>query len=710
MSLSRRLLVLLYGSAFTAAVAAVVATYFLLMPSIFSFEEESVQRDVNRAENVLVQMLTTLHARAKDWSSRPDVKAVINGRAEVSSRLLPEQHLGAMQLDRVALIPESGPGRWLRGGVAPENLTPLREQFLERACYSFWGVARLQGTPVMFALEPIGDSCDAVFFALDLDQGVAREISAITRLPIELAPANGDSHQRRSRVEAVSDGNIRGSFMVRDYQGNPVVRGEVALPRPIYGQGRQVVGYLSLILLAIALGVVTFTWIRLRRMVFSRVARLHETVKEIAQGGDLSRRASVGGDDEISELAGDFNRMVDSIRTAQSELASAREKAESANRAKSLFLANMSHEIRTPMTAILGYTDLLRREQLSAEDQRAYLDIIQQNGDALLALISDVLDLSRIEAGQVQVEHRPFNLPALLDEVITTHELRAREKGLHLRMLFDSSIPEQIVTDPFRLRQILVNLVGNAVKFTDAGDVYLRVSWEPGLQSFLHARVIDSGVGISEQSLADIFEPFSQVDSSHTRRFGGSGLGLAIARELSRSLGGDIEVISHPGKGSEFHLRILGGVPAQTRMHWPQRDTGNTVESGEKPRTRLSGKALLVEDNEVNRLFVRRVLESAGMTVLEAEDGEQALACLESEPDVSLVVMDMQMPVMDGYKTVRTMRSAGMRVPVVALTANVMAEDRQACLEAGCDRFVGKPVRVESLLDTCGELLDRASV
>lgn len=703
MYLSRRLAILLYGSAVAAVIVGVVAVYFMIIPRFFTFEDSMVRREVALVENALVQTLTGLHARARDWSTRPDVVSRVRERKDIADGVLPDQDLGALRLDRAALVWRDGTTRWFRGKLGDQRLDALRQRFLAHDCYPLWGVTPLSDGAAMFALEPIDDSCNAVLFAVDLDAGMARELEGITGLPVELVPPADDTG-RGVEIERLGHEQVRGSFVVEDYTGEPAVRGVVSLSHPLYGRGLQTLLYTSILLLIIALSVVSFAWWRLRRLVFDRLARLHGRVREIAQGGDLSRQVHVGGRDELSELASDFNRMVDSIRTAQEELAGAREKAESANRAKSLFLANMSHELRTPMTAVLGYTDLMRRESLTREQQDDYLEIIQKNGDALLALISDVLDLSRIEAGEIQVEHRRFRLPGLLDEAISTQTLRAREKGLDLTLRYAGPVPDDIISDPLRLRQILLNLLGNAIKFTDAGFVELVVRWEGGVQPFLHVSVHDSGIGIGQESQDSIFRPFAQEDGSLTRRFGGSGLGLAISRELAQSLGGDVTVESEPDRGSVFHFWVRAVAAEGSRMHWPDRQTGSRRDEPVGKVT-LAGTALVVEDNQVNRLFVRRVLESAGMRVWECANGREALDLLDKQGEPDLVVMDMQMPVMDGYQAARAMREKGIRVPVLALTANVMADDRRACLKAGCDEFIGKPVRVADLLAVCARLL-----
>jgi signal transduction histidine kinase/CheY-like chemotaxis protein len=706
MRLNKRLAVLLFGSATTAVAIGVVAAYFLIMPRFFAFEERVVRGDVETAENALIQMLTGLHARARDWSTRPDVRALVRQSGPEPKLELPDPGLGALQMDYAAVLREAGGARWLRGEVAGESLERLHQRFLARECYSFWGVTRLSRGPVMFAIEPVGNGCNALFFAVALDAGVAAELKGITGLPVEFVSVDdgGRSTGRHIQVERLGSGRARGSFPVESYTGEVVLRGQVELVHPLYGRGMETLFWTALLLLVIALTVAAAVWWLLHRLVFRRLNRLHGTVRAIAQGGDLSRRVELGGRDELNELACDFNQMVTTLREARDELAVERENAESASRAKSLFLANISHEIRTPMTAVLGYTDLLRREDGLSEDHRRHLDIVQENGDALLALINDVLDLSRIEAGEIQVEHRCFGLPALFNEVIATHELRAREKGLALTLHYDTRVPDQVITDSLRLRQILINLVGNAVKFTDAGRVDVSVAWETGVQPFLHVMVRDTGIGIAGDTLEAVFQPFAQEDGSHTRRFGGSGLGLAIARELARSLGGDVEAESEPGAGSVFRVRIRAVGAEDSRLIWPDREPARPRPVYGETVT-LSGTALVVEDNAVNRLFVKQVLEGAGMEVREAVQGEQALERIDTDGVPDLIVMDMQMPVMDGYETAHALRERGLDVPILALTANVMSDHRRECLEAGCDAFIGKPVRVRTLLNTCARLL-----
>ncbi|MEE4251761.1 MAG: ATP-binding protein [Alcanivoracaceae bacterium] len=705
MSLKNRLLLSFYSAALAAVLAGIAAFYFIVTPAYFDIEDNAARNELARVETAFMQTLTTLHARSRDWAERREVEALVAGDPTLQPLPPGVNALGGSGVDHVVVVDQQGGQHWLSSseGVDGAALDRLYAEYQERFCYPFWGVTRLAGVAHLFALEQVGD-CGAVFFAVALDEVMANELRGITGLPVELQPFSGDL-ERGSRVARRDDGTVVGEFVIRDYQDNPLMLASVTIGRDGYGHGARMLTLAGLSLLFVALLAVTVVHIYVRRTVFKRLARLHDTVQRIAQGGNLDLRLRVPGNDELSALAEDFNRMVDSIRHSQRSLAEASERADAANRAKSLFLANMSHEIRTPMTAILGYTELLENPSLNEEERHRYLSIVQQNGDALMALISDVLDLSRIEAGQLKVERQRCQLPALMKEVIYSHRLKAEEKGIHLELEYESPVPAHVSTDPFRLRQILGNLIGNAIKFTDEGRVVVRLRWEDGLQSCLHIEVEDSGIGMSAVDIDRVFEPFSQVDDSHTRRHGGSGLGLAIARQLARSMGGDISASSRPGHGSLFKVYIQVIADSDAPRVMPQQALEVDVRSQQSPAIHVGGRVLLVEDNDVNRLLVQRILVRAGMEVVEATDGLQAVDSISADQNFDLVILDMQMPVMDGYAAARELRRLGFRKPILALTANVMSDDRRRCLAAGCDDFLGKPVRASRLLAACSRLI-----
>jgi len=361
----------------------------------------------------------------------------------------------------------------------------------------------------------------------------------------------------------------------------------------------------------------------------------------------------------------------------------AEQRALAAAKARYTFLATMSHEIRTPLNGVLGLTEVMLHGELN-DEQRELATTVRHSGQLLRALLDDVLDFSKIDSGRLDLEQVPVDLRRLCDDVVRLWEGPAAERGLDLAVRWSEPVPDWVVGDPTRLRQILGNLVSNALKFTEAGHVWVRVERH---DEQLVLSVEDTGRGISPAALEHIFEPFRQEDSTTTRKHGGTGLGLAICRRLATALGGELTVESELGQGTTFHVRLPfeeaepDAIPSQVDEGLPE----------------LEGlRVLVAEDNPVNRMVVRKLLERLGVRVTVAEDGERCVQAWTRDPP-DLILMDCQMPVCDGYQATLQLRKLGAQVPIIALTANTMPGDRARCLAVGMDDHVGKPIRPEEL-------------
>jgi signal transduction histidine kinase len=456
------------------------------------------------------------------------------------------------------------------------------------------------------------------------------------------------------------------------------------------GEGsRHLEHVLMLALLALVLTVEStgiFLTVRFSRRLSRSLMNMIEVAKTVGRG-DFSIRAKVESRDEIGQLALALNTMTEQLE----ESTGSRIQAEEASQTKSAFLANMSHEIRTPLGAILGFAEILKDPALTPEERARYLATIQRNGEALTKVLNDILDLSKVEAGGVSIENLEFQLPLVLQDVMDLFAANAADKRLALQLVLDPSARVRVKTDPTRLKQILFNIIGNAIKFTDRGGVTVFASVR---NHVIVVRVQDSGLGITSEQARKLFEPFTQADSSTSRRYGGTGLGLALSRKLAEALGGTVYIESSTKEGSNFIIEVADRAVAASKA---------SSVSDSRPQGSIAGaKALVVDDSQDNRELLRLFLKRHGVLTEFAANGREAVECATSK-EFDVVLMDIQMPEMDGYAALNELKKRGYGKPIIAFTAHAMKEEKERALNAGFNAHVTKPVNETALVETIAE-------
>lgn len=432
--------------------------------------------------------------------------------------------------------------------------------------------------------------------------------------------------------------------------------------------------------------VVLFVEIIIFYLVFKFCEKFTEEIRALNQAtiqigsGDFSNKLVSYSEDELGQMTKALNKMIENLKTQISE----RKVAEHANQIKNLFMANISHEIRTPLNSILGFNEVLRDPHLTPEERIYYLDIVKRTGSTLTSIINDILDLSKIEAEKLSIEPRVFSLPQLLDDIYLTLNVKCQEKGLFLNFMKIGEISDFIFSDPIRIRQILTNLIGNAIKFTSKGGITVRYQAIGGSLIF---NIKDTGIGIPEERLNKLFVPFSQGDESIRKEFGGTGLGLVISKKLACLLGGDVEIISSKeNQGSEFKVSVSYQERSKEEL---SNKTESELESLDYKKF-LGRTVLVVEDTMDNQVLIRIFLAKLGLKLHFVNNGEEALREINNKK-FDVILLDMQMPVLDGYSTVQKMREMKIVTPVVAMTGYSMKGDKQKCIDSGCDYYISKP-------------------
>lgn len=737
LTLRRKTLVFVSITLAVAVAAMLVLSDVFVLRGFMELEEALAAESVMHGRAAIQDEIEQIGSTVADWSSWDELDQCVHNRNEkfVTTNLSREA-LDRMAMSAAVILDARGIA-W-RGVVAVDGHTlaePAREltAALERVVAgtespSARGILRLSDRAYLFASQPVlpssgaGQASGTLVFLREVG---GRTMARIGRLgnveaSFSLAGERGAAPDMRDAASALL-GGARSAFghvipdkasayaALPDTFGNPALILRTDSARTVFeiGQRSSRIGLSMMAGLGLMFGSTMMAMVG--RLVLRRVVALQEEVRAIGWTRQFSERLSVGGHDEIAWLATAINEMLDEVQSARAQ-------ADAANHAKGMFLARMSHEIRTPMTAILGYADLLDDPTQSAASRSEHVRTIRAGGQHLLGVINDVLDHSKIESGKMTVERIEFSPSRLLADVLGLMKMRAAARGLVLRIVFDSPIPAVVRSDPTRLQQILVNLIGNALKFCEAGSVRVGVRSErsEGDGGLLVLDVRDTGVGMTANQLSELFKPFVQADSSTTRRFGGTGLGLSISWNLARMLGGGITATSTPGQGSTFTVMIptgpIDGVPMVEQFDPCPASADIT---GRVDEIRLSGRVLLAEDSVDNQRLIAFHVRKAGAEVVIAQDGQVAIDLINEAAGQArgfdLVLMDMEMPVLDGYSASRRLRDQRCGIPIVALTAHAESEARSKCLAAGCDDFASKPIDRVAMLTTCAAWMGRSS-
>jgi len=749
MSLQQKIVLvfLILGTGF--AIGTYPGLQALVLPAFQDFERETASQNLSRVQRALASELRALEVFNREYSEWDHAYDYALGRRdEYVEENLDISWWEAVDIQMMLYFDMDGQMLWgaivdasntgelqleqeLLQGIMPDH--PLLQH--QDAYQPILGVLQARQGPLLVSSLPIlrsaregppaGTLITGRFLDSDLIQALGRSAA------VDLSVYSNEDHKMPQHIgfglERAADvddsihwhyGNkeVSGHEVLSDVFGTPYVVLEVNTPRTIIGIGRSTINAAMLFLLAATVVFLVVAWIFMRHLIVAPVATLTQHILKIRESGNLDQQLESDRSDEIGLLAQEFGQLTTKLSSVQKELETSRDKALALSRAKSEFLARMSHEIRTPMNGVLGMVELLDGTPLN-DTQKRYALTIRDSADSLLDIINDVLDFSKIEAGKLRLENLVFDLHAFLTDTSDSLSNLAHQKGLSL----DCETPEgsalAVYGDPFRIRQVLTNLIANAIKFTERGSVVLRVTAMNDDAEHMNIRfeVIDTGIGVVPEKQKLIFDSFAQEDGSTTRRFGGTGLGLAISKQLVEMMGGNLCMQSELGQGSIFSFSLRMKASSTSEFSTSAR----SLQKGAfRPKERttaiksLRGRVLVAEDNAVNQAVAQGMLSAIDVEAIVAKNGNEAVEQFLCH-SFDAVLMDCQMPELDGYQATQAIRqleseSHEQPVTIIAVTANALVGDREKCVAAGMNDYLSKPFTGEQLYTVLSKYLEHS--
>ena len=732
------------------AAGSYVGLKLVVLPAFENFERESAAEEVSRVHHAIGAELAALDILSREYSEWDHTYDYAQGlRDEFIEENLDTTYWTNIEINMMLFFDKDGEMLW--GGLVDKSMSRqlnLEHELLqsitpdhpllqhEEDLEGIRGWLEARSAPMLVSANPIltstakgppmgtliigkfvGAAAIAAFgerASVEIvlhDRNKLADLGRITEVEKVLSQIGAKAIQETTDDQFISLEFIDNVF------GEPAFLLEVTSSRRISDIGQGVVESTFISLIIVSTFFLVAAWVIVRTTTVAPITRLTRHMLDMRQSGDLDKRFNYARSDEIGLLGGEFDKLATDLGSAHSDLEAARDEALALSRAKGEFLARMSHEIRTPMNGVLGMVELLNSTPLQ-DTQKRYAQTIHQSADALLDVINDILDFSKIESGKLRLENIDFDLNSFLDDFLSSLENLAHQKGLSIECVKPEGPALSVRGDPFRLRQVLTNLIGNAIKFTDKGGVTLRVIVTDAGTDSRHLRfeISDTGIGIGQEKQKLIFDSFAQEDGSTTRRFGGTGLGLAISKQLVGMMGGDIFVCSEPGMGSTFSFNLKMHANSLSALSESARSLRQTIfaQDEESPKMkRLRGRVLLGEDNAVNQEVAVGMMTAMGLETIVARNGGEAIKQFSAN-DFDIVLMDCQMPVVDGYEATRAIRMIEaekelMPTPVIAVTATVLAGDREKCLASGMNDYLSKPFSGEKLYKVLSKHLAMAT-